>query len=601
MSAGRGARLALVTLALVTARNAAAQAPATPPEPAPPVEPVPDEVRLAQAKELFRQGNSLRSAGDYERALDFFRRSRALVASVPNTLNAALCLDQLGRYDEALELYQELLTRFSAELTESDRTSIGPAMEGLRKRLGRLDVSSNVDGALLIGGRPRGTLPLTSPVPVMPGTQRVRVLKDGYETFEATVTLEAGATVTLDAKLKKLERAGKLRVDDPGLAGADLFVDGGMVGKLPWEGTLTPGRHLYFVRRGDLGSAPATAIVVEAQTVLVGVRAEPLGPDLAVVVEPATAELSIDGVPLGQSGFQGRLPIGAHTLSAREPGYVTETRAAPITRERAGRVVLRLKVDADHPRWASQTSGHAWVDAFGGPAFAVSLGSDAESACGEDRCSARGLVVGAMAGLRLGYELPVGVSFDLAGGILVLGTGLTREQDDGFGRPGQITATSYRYTDDIQLTGPFVAAGLGYRHAVAGPVGVGGRVHLGVAFPSARDSIEGDATANGRTVPTEVEGSGAGVRAAAFFAMPEIEARLELGKAHVGIGFAVILSVLEGPESDLGETRVAGQACNPNASPAPIDCAPRESLVAGERAWGPFIAWRPGVHVGYTF
>src|SRR5262245_1540489 len=60
--------------------------------------------RLAEAKRWFRQGNALREAGDYERALEFYQRSRALVASAPNTINAAFCLDRLGRYDEALEL-----------------------------------------------------------------------------------------------------------------------------------------------------------------------------------------------------------------------------------------------------------------------------------------------------------------------------------------------------------------------------------------------------------------------------------------------------------------------------------------------------------------
>ena len=59
--------------------------------------------RLKKAKLLFRKGNAMRKAGDCERALFFFRQSRQAMAGVPNIVNAALCLEELGRYDEALE------------------------------------------------------------------------------------------------------------------------------------------------------------------------------------------------------------------------------------------------------------------------------------------------------------------------------------------------------------------------------------------------------------------------------------------------------------------------------------------------------------------
>jgi hypothetical protein len=46
----------------------------------------------------------MKDAGDSERALDFFIRSRELYPSPQNTINVALCLTELQRYDEALEL-----------------------------------------------------------------------------------------------------------------------------------------------------------------------------------------------------------------------------------------------------------------------------------------------------------------------------------------------------------------------------------------------------------------------------------------------------------------------------------------------------------------
>ena len=42
--------------------------------------------QLEQAKQLFMQGNEMRKAGDWERALEYYVKSRDLVASVPNTI-----------------------------------------------------------------------------------------------------------------------------------------------------------------------------------------------------------------------------------------------------------------------------------------------------------------------------------------------------------------------------------------------------------------------------------------------------------------------------------------------------------------------------------
>src|ERR1700677_2207222 len=78
--------------------------------------PVGADGQLREAKALFQEGNTRRRAGDLPGALEFYLRSRAVVPSMPNTFNAAYCLLQLGRIDEALELYEEVLIRFRGEV-----------------------------------------------------------------------------------------------------------------------------------------------------------------------------------------------------------------------------------------------------------------------------------------------------------------------------------------------------------------------------------------------------------------------------------------------------------------------------------------------------
>src|SRR6185503_10911915 len=125
-------------------------------------------------------------------------RSRAAFPSSKNTLNAALCLDRLGRFDEALEMYEELAARFQAELQADDKMALGPAMSALRAKVGSIEITANVDGAVIVDGRPRGKLPLTRPIRVLAGSHRIRILKDGYATAERTVEVQLGATVRVD-------------------------------------------------------------------------------------------------------------------------------------------------------------------------------------------------------------------------------------------------------------------------------------------------------------------------------------------------------------------------------------------------------------------
>src|SRR5690606_24131948 len=105
-------------------------------------------------------------------------------------------------------------------------------------------------------GRARANLPLTIAVRVLPGKRVVRVLADGYVTFERTVAVEAAQTARIEAKLEPLKDAGLLRIEATDALGADVHVDGAIVGQSPWEGTLGPGSHVVWVAKGDLGSAP---------------------------------------------------------------------------------------------------------------------------------------------------------------------------------------------------------------------------------------------------------------------------------------------------------------------------------------------------------
>ncbi len=405
----RGVLAAIMVCSGSTSLEAQADAPAPPAESA-------NDASLERAKELFRRGNELRKAGDCQAALALYLASRELVPAAANTMNAAFCLHQLRREDEALDLYEELIGRFPKDLNAEDTNAIAAAMGALRRAVGSLEISANVAGVVVVDGRMRGTLPLLAPIRLTPGRHVVRVIKDGFHTFERTIESEVGKMQAIDAVLTPLEGAGRLRIECPDLPGAAVFIDGANLGTCPFEGTLSPGPHLFWTRLGTRGSNPSKVEVLLGQTSRVTSTSALLGPELRVMVDPPSAQLSLDGVALGGASFQGPLTLGEHLFVAQDLGY--KQQRVTVSGERGGDVAIGLLPDEAHPRWAK-----AEPDA---PTGAFSLGADAAfvlllsergaaaARCGDGCESAppigvRGLVRGAWTSLSgFGVGLDVG-------------------------------------------------------------------------------------------------------------------------------------------------------------------------------------------------
>jgi hypothetical protein len=558
----------------------------------------PDAAALEEAKRLFHEGNALRKAGDCERAYVLYTRSRALVPSAPNTINAAYCAHRLGRFDEALELYEELVARFSAEIGDDDRRAMASAMNELSQRVGSIELSANVDGVVVVDARSRGKLPLLAPIRALPGRRIVRVLKDGWATFERTVEVQAGKLVRIDARLEPLRDAGRLRVEVAGGDGASVFVDGVLVGVVPWEGTLAPGEHAWWLERGDVGSGPRSVRVLAGQTTSVSSVLVPLGRPLTISAEPPTAALAIDGVPVGRARWQGRLPLGEHEITGEELGY--HAASARVFGDRGGPLRLALALDAEHPRWASGKRGHVFIAALGGIALSPSLGSGAEGSCDRFTCD-RGLAFGGVAALRAGYELPSRLSFEITLGYLALGTRISRVIPESFERaPGDPpTVTRYAIEDELDFRALFAAAGASYGFSFdsSWSLRVGGSI--GPAFTFASDRVTGSASGGGIERGVELEGSGAVNRSTTLLLLPEIEARYAIGALSFGFGLLAPLVVLAGPDLETGDLLVdAGGSCGATST---IDCAPGEGAIAGERGYGPFVALAPALTVRYAF
>ncbi|HEX8796149.1 MAG TPA: kelch repeat-containing protein [Polyangiaceae bacterium] len=574
--------LLIVLVTLVIARSARAE-----------------DSRVEQARTELRKGLALYNAGDAERALEFFLRSRAIFPAKGNTKDAANCLRVLGRYDEALELYEELLASFGADLDAEDRVTVPQSMAWLRAQVGSVRVSANVDGTVVIDGRARGKLPLNTAVRVMPGHHQLRVIRDGYVASESDIDVAVGATLSVDARLEPLQASGGLRVEDAALPDADVLVDGVALGPAPWEGRLAPGVHVVRTRKGDSGSAPARAAVLQGQTTLLRLSSSRLGPSLRLTVTPPTADLALDGVPLGKGRWEGPLPEGTYRLEASEEGYFPQSITFRQTVDRGptdAETALTLNVDESSPRWPRRRSAHVVVGALLGYGVGPSFGSDAEGAC-PSSCSSRGLANGLLVGVRVGYELPARLTAELTFGHASLSESVSRSAAAGFLENG--APVTYALHDVLRLNGYLLGAGASFWQPIGFGLRMRSRITVGVLAAESTDVLTGTASAGSQSVPLGIPGAGSTLTSVPFFVMPEVGLEIPLGALRLGLHLAALFVASDGPVYAFGPA-VVPNTCTAQ-QPNQVGCARDSAVLENERAFRPFGLLLPQLTADYAF
>jgi hypothetical protein len=572
----------VVLVALATERSAMAQ-----------------DARVEEARTEQRRGVALYKGGDPERALEFFLRSRAIFPSIGNTKNAANCLQVLGRYDEALELYEELLANFGADLDADDRVTVPGSMALLRAQVGSVRVSANVDGTVVIDGRARGKLPLSTALRVMPGRHQLRVIRDGYVAFETYIDVVLGATLPVDARLEALQASGGLRVEDAVLPDADVLVDGLVLGPAPWEGRLTPGVHVVSTRKGDSGSAPTRAAVLQGQTTLIRLSSSRLGPTLRLAVTPPAADVTLDGVPLGKGRWEGPLPGGTYRLEASEEGYFTRSTTFQQTVDRGptdAETSLSLQIDESSPRWPRRPSGHFVVGALLGYGAGASLGSGAEGVC-PGSCSGHGLANGLLFGARVGYELPVRLAVELTVGHASLSDTVSRSAAAGFLQNSE--PVTYELHDLLRLNAYLFGAGASFWQPIGFGLRLRSRITLGILVAESTDVLSGAATVGSQSAPLGIPGSGNTLTSVPFFAMPEVGVEVPLGAVRLGLQLGALFVASDGPVYAFGPATVPN-TCTAQ-QPSQVGCARDSAALENERAFRPFGLLLPSLTADYTF
>ncbi|WP_044986686.1 PEGA domain-containing protein [Sorangium cellulosum] len=323
----------------------------------------------APARAHFERGVARFDRQEYREALEEFRKS----LEHKRTRNAmgyvASCLKQLGQYDDALEQYEAMRSEYP-ELPPRTEATVAADMAELAGLVGTLVLRGDVPAgaSLFIDDRFRGRLPLDKPLRLSVGSRAVRVEKEGFAPIATTVEVKAGRENV--AELVATSRKGRLRVSERHNWPLEIEIDGKATGAVtPWEGLLDPGEHTVRLRGfldeeallscdvpgampGGKWAAARQGAKMESGVKTVNVRlydvaevvlgAEDQDASLKIESAPTGARLWIDGKEVGQTPWEGRLPLGEHAIGVRADGYLYARQEVTLERRKQREVTVAL-------------------------------------------------------------------------------------------------------------------------------------------------------------------------------------------------------------------------------------------------------------------
>lgn len=434
-------------------------------------EPSEPQQRRAEAQAHFERGLELANAKrDWAGALDEFLLSRRLLPRRSATRNAAIALRELGRYAEALEMYQTLFAEFGSEMPAEQLVAARADEAKVRERVGEVELHDGEPGtAVTVDGKSLGVTPLGRPIWLDRGTHTLRLSKEGFEPVEQQLRVLPGTTNVVSARLKPLQNSGVLSIREARGESLEVVVDAVVVGRTPWRGSVAVGRHAVLLRDKGRGTQPVPAQVKLREVTELTLEATPLDSEALVEPRPETATVFVNGVFVGSGVWQGQLPSGLHRFEALAPGYVPFRQEARL--EPGRRVTVRAKLAPDAPAPSSPLIG-LFVEGAAGPLLARSLGGALTADCD---CREYSHPFGWQVQARVGYALKARLAVELGGGWLTLAQNATRNVVALADRDVPFASNDYR--DTAKLSGPFgIASGslrFGERFPVTARVGAG--------------------------------------------------------------------------------------------------------------------------------
>ena len=173
---------------------------------------------------------------------------------------------------------------------------------------------------LFVDGEALGDTPAT--FEILAGERRLTLQRPGYASLERALRLEAGGRVDL-GRLTLTPATGVLTLSSVPSA-ANVSVDGEFAGQTPLDLQLSPDKdHRISLSRAGYRRATQTLRLAAGSTASRNIRLRALLGDVVVRVEPAQAQLLVNGEVVGRGARTLSLPAVAQRLEFRLDGYET--------------------------------------------------------------------------------------------------------------------------------------------------------------------------------------------------------------------------------------------------------------------------------------
>ena len=189
----------------------------------------------------------------------------------------------------------------------------------LQTSWGALKVLSIPEGAhVSVDGVDGGISPVTIEAPS--GVRRVQLTSPGWKTWESSVVLKAGETLSVGPVTLGQPDAHLLVRSEP--AGADATVGGTHLGRTPAEIDLPSGiAHQVVLSAPGYKNWTRAVFADPGRKFAVFARLEPILVRVSVQGEPVAAELFIDGVARGKAPQTFELSATDHHIEVRKEGF----------------------------------------------------------------------------------------------------------------------------------------------------------------------------------------------------------------------------------------------------------------------------------------
>jgi putative ABC transport system substrate-binding protein len=207
---------------------------------------------------------------------------------------------------------------------------------------GEMEIRSDPSGAkVYVDGKEVGTAPVVLPH-VKPGKYVVRLIREGYETYEERVNVIEGERKKILASMRRA--VGELSINtDP--SGASVYLDGKSVGVSPYEGKDVAPRS-YKIRIEKEGYA----VWEKTEVVEIGKKAEVLAQlrakegGLEILSEPSGARIYLDGKEREQTPFVlSGVQLGEHLVRVVKEGYEQYEERVSVTAGERKKVIVPLR------------------------------------------------------------------------------------------------------------------------------------------------------------------------------------------------------------------------------------------------------------------